>query len=447
MSPAPWILRGRVVTWVVAAALTMPPPAYGEPTASVVPLAPDSDVSARLAELLAEPCSDWSQVPGLRTELEDLGPAALPDLLRALTTGRAVGPDGEDLEVDRYQALALRCVVELAPRQRLLAMIDEIARTSADPVECRGALELLGGVATGEDLDLVFRLARPRPLGNHATLEDDEAFRRALGALLVREPGVVSRLGASIAQVPASLRSAAVEAVASLSNQQALRTLVDALGRVPGIDPVLLVEITYLLDEGYVLDARQRIHLRSMLASGRPGTRELAIHAVARARDVEAIPSLIDLLDDLYVSHAAHGALSSFVNFHLPADGEVWREWYASEWRWWEESAERLLHALDRGRPAMACAAIAEMASHPILQEEAEQALIDALARREARVICVALSCLTRLGSAGAIEPMTGLLEHPDDEVRRMAHTGLQELTGLSLPPIRDTWNYHLDSR
>jgi len=409
--------------------------------ASVLASAGRAQEGARgeLERALSEPCAPAE----LRRRLFGLDVSELPRLFAFAVEGHlpGAGPDDDALRAESRREL-VREVLAARPRRELVPFLEDLAGRPAETGVRLEALRLLGAIGCGDHLKLLARLAvAPQERGALAP-ELREAFTSALGAILVRDPAALSQMAALFSESSPCLASSIVEALAGLRAPQATRVLAGLLGRVPGLDPLLLVRLAergrmHAAGDESVFDA-----VRRYLKQRDPALVCAAARACGRLGDDGAVEALVGLMDhsDARVKASAFQALADITGLGFGTDAARWTSWYHAEMRWWDGEAESLLAGIERGRGLEFVRAAREVLEHRLYRDRIAESFTQALTRKNADEVRLACRALEQLRSTQAIAGLVECLERDDPAVREAAWHALRAITGVELPPERDSW-------
>ena len=350
--------------------------------------------------------------------------------------------DGEGQVLTRVQELFLQQALRARPSETraVLTALSHDPRLGSD--ERVTALGVLGEIGRRHDLDLAIRLGAARGRAPEpATLA---AFEGAVGRVLRRDPAAADELSGLLSTCPGPLVYPLVRTVAAGEPAPAARALADALGEAPSLDALLLLELGRVLESApEVADERTGLTARSYLVRSDADLVLLAVQVTARMRDLEAVPTLIELLGsrDAGVRAAADDALKTVTGLSWRADAAAWAEWYRDEAAWWRHESGACASAIAHADPPQAAAAIRELARHRLHPDVSAAHLRSALQRPERTVLVHACQAYAALPPRDVeLDPLVALLHSPEDDVRNAAWRALRRLTGHDLPPEHDAW-------
>lgn len=172
----------------------------------------------------------------------------------------------------------------------------------------------------------------------------------------------------------------------------------------------------------------------------------LAAELAAEVHDLDAVPRLIDGLDDPdpRVQRSAAQALRSMAHTALD-DAELWTEWFEREQAWWGEQAEGLFQDLTAVHPGTANAALRTLAQHPLHRHEAAERIAQSLPNQPEPCSVGACLVLEKLGSRAALPGLVHALEQGTPPLRDAAWKALRTLTGEELPLDAEAWRTLLE--
>ncbi|HVS19458.1 MAG TPA: HEAT repeat domain-containing protein [Planctomycetota bacterium] len=369
----------------------------------------------------------------LARELAGL-PRAVELHLSASVSGRF--PDGTELDAG-HVALLERAADELA-RAELVTVVESGLEQGREPEWWQAALELLGRRGAAVDLRLMVRLHDDGHLGQDAHREFGDAAQRlferdaqALEALeglsLVGDRATFELMGV----VGRTCGPAGVDWLTrQLADDDLADTALRALGRVA--PEVALDRAPELADD-----------LRHYLGAESAQRRRLALRVVVGLQDERSIPRLVELLgsSEPGEARAAARALQELTGRDLPGDAATWNGWLAQELEWWGARSEPALESLWSEEPAVAVAAVGEVAARGLLRDRLAGELARVLREHPLHEVRErACRGLAQLRSRAACPELLVALEGPDGEVRQLAWRALRSVTGLAHPPEAWLW-------
>jgi len=428
----------RLALLVALALLSaLPARAEGAEEGAGTPPTAEEAVAAALASFAQSGCA--CTAPELERTLLALGPDAIAPLSLALASAQTLPPESEPAVLG---ALASQ------PPEPLRAYLKELAASAAaEELRCTG-LRVLARVAQPADLELCVSCASPAEEEAAVPRARRIAFEQALLAVVRRAPEGRYVLADLLPSLDGSLVGPAVRALALERTPETLELFSGLLGRVEGADGLLLAE---LADVGRSLgrpaDERVSVPVRALLAAGDRHVAVLAAQAAAALQDTRAIGDLIALLShaEPAVRAAAEEALVLLARKHYRGGPEAWERWYRDELDWWVAEAPRVMARLSADDPALAVAAVRELAQHRLNRDESAEAVAAILWRPEQDLVVVACSTLGYYGSPRALPGLLQALERHEKQVVDAAATALRAITGLDLPPDPDAWRAALD--
>ena len=248
-------------------------------------------------EALQEAFSGAPSALELRRRLASLPAGELPRLFRLAVEARLVLPQADTfLPLDEEQLAAVRAALCARPRRELVPFFEDLARRPLELGERLEAHLVLAAVGEGESLRLLLRLsASPGELV--PPLELRASFTQAMAAILRRAPAAIEQAPGLLGDSPPAFTASVVEAVAQCEGRRATEILAQFLGRVPGIDGLLLARLGQRgrysgRGEEFVFDA-----LRRYFQQSDPALVSAAVRASAELGDDGAVEELIELLE------------------------------------------------------------------------------------------------------------------------------------------------------
>ncbi len=360
---------------------------------------------ALLDALLASGPRGWRE---LLAALEDPDQPLGAQLGRSLLTALAELPE---LVLDRRQA---------GERQgRQLAL------------ELSLALSVLEGFGGAGDLDHVIRLGLPEERDQALDLRLLGDVEDCLAALLRRDSEAFGVLGRGFTALDPRIQPVVLRAVGRVEDRRAVTFLSDRLGLDERLDPLVLAQLGRAAARvGVDVDERTRTFVLMGLRSADAQLRGEACLVAGHLEDSEAVPDLIDLLEDpgQGVSANAYWALRRCTRKYLDPVVDRWRRWYAKEQAWWSSEAAdclRDLHSADPGRVSLA---LRELATHRLHRHELARELLPLLGETEEALLLQVCGALQALGSRVSRPALRGLLEHPSAAVRGRVELALDAI-------------------
>ena len=298
----------------------------------------------------------------LRTGLETVGATAPAGLFEILLAGELPGASGQASPLSRAQEFQLLYIYRTLPREQLLAFLGGLKGTAAESNERQLALRILGESATGADTPLALELARGPSFASVIESEVTQELETTLGRIFRREPDAVGLLPSLLTSCPTPLRYLLVRTVARTDADGRLAALSRCMGRVPALDPIVLVEIRRVVEKDGAGDELSIGLLRPYLLKSDPSLVVLAIQALSAQEDHESVPTLVVLLAGPHsgVNTAAHRALVELTGITWDADPKAWAAWREDETRWWRNEAPGCADDIAAGHFGRAGAAIVE---------------------------------------------------------------------------------------
>lgn len=422
--------KGTAATWVAAVVLALAPAAQSSGTRG-------AERRSGLGRVFVEPCTPAE----LRRRLQAVDSAEVPLLFFFAAEGRLPnGDSGDPARVDELRGL-VREALAARPRRDLVPFLEDLAGRPQSTSVRLEAQRLLGAIGSGEQLRLLTRWTAPSQAGAKLAPELRAGFTRALTAILARDPPALAQLPNLISESPAVLASSIVEALAATRSSQATRLLASLLGRLPGLDGLLLARLAECArpsegGEATFEAVRRYLHQRDATLVC------AAARVCGQLRDDGAVETLVALMEhgDERVRRSVFDALERISGLAFGPDPARWTSWYHAEMRWWEEEADSLLANIERARGLEFMRAAREVLEHRLYRDRIAESFVQALGRDNVAEVQSACQALEQLGSTLAVGALVECLERDDPLVRAAAWTALRKLTGADLPPERSSW-------
>jgi hypothetical protein len=189
---------------------------------------------------------------------------------------------------------------------------------------------------------------------------------------------------------------------------------------------------------------------RARLARSREAPqRALFAKLAALVHDLEALPTLLDWLEDwdVRVQRSALAALRRLSQADHGPGVESWRAWYQEEQDWSLERLPVLEEELACGDAWRASAALAELSRHPLQRHACAALVAENLVDLPAATLPVAAALLRGFGSRAALPALVRALEETSGTVCEIAWRTLCALEGLDLPSDPPRWRALLEGR
>lgn len=409
------------------------------------------DVLSMLRKAATDGVSTEAEAVSLAVRLASLGGTVVPDLLDAA----AVGVPFENEEVNRLSPLARAAVVEALghlPSQVVRAHLWLEAREPSSDAVRLSALDVLGTIGTGADVELLLALTRD-PTGEELPPRKRRAaLARAFERIAERDEELPQALRRALPKAHVALLADVVDALAAPNDRAARRELSACLGSRAEADPLLFARLAKLVDEHGRPDnpALERQALAGLVSSG-PRARTHAAELAGALDLMSAVPDLIQATAsrDQLERQAAARALQRILGFALPADGEAWPNWAKEEENWWKTRGSRFLAALDMDDPAMHAAAIRELAAARLHRDDVIPSIVPFVHRGDVAFRKLVVSALGSLGGRDAEDALLKLLEDPDpdEDVRLACLSSLRRCTGMDLGENPMVWSRIIEVR
>lgn len=421
MSPLPELACIRLGLQVALCALA---PSAASAVAEVLEPLASSTGSYPLLERV-EALAGSRPTPELRVLVAEIevfearGPAVILDSLE-----EALRPGSETPE------LAREALLTSLERLRHRALVDELdRRLGAESIGRRTrstALTVLGRV--GETADVATAIAA---LGEDASPELAREFSQAVATILTRSDDPLSQLATVITGCSPSVATPLVQAVGQSGRAQGMQLLGSLLGQSRDLDAQILTQLGVLgARQPDAVEPSMAEDVRAFLWSTDPGLVRTSLVTVAQMQDEEAVPDLIDLLEDDEpgVRSSAHWALREITGLGITSEPERWRTWFTAEQAWFAERGMDLRAHLGRASSKQVVAAVAELAQHRWRRHETAAEIHPLLQTDDPALRKLACSVLGQLGSRRSITPLRGALEDPNPGVRKAAQAALASI-------------------
>jgi HEAT repeat protein len=383
----------------------------------------------------------------LVAELAGLGPAAAPAFL-AFLCGELEG----DATFGALEQSALLGALAAQPEGVVLAELRQSCAADASLSRRLVGLRVLERQASARAVPTWLALAGAfEPLERRSALVA-EPLRRALARILGAGDEAPRALEGLLRELDPGLFPVLVDALAGARRPEGARILVRLceLRPEPEVERAALAAATALAAEGdATLCLEVGLAVRERLLAADPALRAQAAESALRIGEQEAVPALIELLEDdeRRVQRQARASLEGLTGQRLGYAAEPWRRWYAEQERWLAQEGEHLLASLDGGSRAEAARALGELGQRRLFRDELVEPLAGALERPEAELVVAACAALQQLGSPRAALRLVDRLDDSDERVREAAWQALRALTRVELPQDSEPWRRLLERR
>ncbi len=389
-----------------------------------------------LSLLVAEAGQDPYCRAAVAREIAARGDAGLVEVVAALASGAFL--DG--LPVDSPSRKLCEEALALVEPRSLVSFLERTG-PAGDAALRREAMRLVSAYGEPRDTDALLVIACGRGDADlHASAEDLE---RGLSALIARHPETLGYLPGAWRRAPDAAFRATVRAAGGCRRARGLDVLIEALGRVPDGDGLVLAEIGRLGDVADPERARAAARrVEPYLDAHHPGLSKAAVNTLGRLGSPDSIPDLVDLLEDedAGLARTAHAALQRLTGLGFRSDPGPWQAWLAAELAWLDERQPAVMEALRADDSATVREALRELLTHPFDRHFLAEEVGRLLEREELDLRLAACDGLRRLGSRAALESLLAALEDEQPEVAEAAHAALVALTGLDLRGEQHVW-------
>ncbi|MCE9595685.1 MAG: HEAT repeat domain-containing protein [Planctomycetes bacterium] len=415
--------------------------ASGDASASVSSVSPVSaqNFETRVLDAIGHP--ERSVEEHARAFAEG-GVASLPRAFALAATGRFdfTVENGKTLELPLSPELRQALVEGAArwPRGELATFLAEVARRKSTPDEAIVGLQLLALVGDERDLPLLDSLCEPHAAPPGPSPEFREALESALGGIHERDPQARVHAARFYRDTQPAFAESVLRVLGRSRAPAALETLVETLGAHPELDVVVLTEIGRVARSltPPVSDATLE-SVRSYLHDAAPTRQRAAAAALVALEDVDAIPILIDQLDDgPELARAALDALRRMSRRDLGTTSEGWSRWYASEVAHWRVTEGRAGN-VNSGNRLDAVNELLALGRARLFRHAAAEYASAGVVRPEEDVARLACEILGELGSPVAEPALESALDHPNDAVRNAARAALERIHASAAPAPR----------
>lgn len=403
--------------------------------------APD-EAALAIGALLTGSAEDGADLPA---RLAALGSPAIPALFEArvqreIPTRAARNAPLTWIELGAEESAALQAALLLLPERELCAFL----RTIGDDERSRWiAIELLGKVGEARDVELLVSMASPDDLRTKLDHGRRDEFQGALEGILARHAEALARVPQVYGHAPDALLPAMVWALGREASAERMRTLALLLGRTDEADPLIFVELSRLGREVPHPIARAVLDETRQALGAHDIERILLGIEVARSlEDVDAVPALIELLENpsRSVSAKAVECLRSLSEQGFGAEPKRWKDWSRKAEEWRRTSAPKLLADVASAVPGRASHALMEFSKWRAFRHELTPGIARGLTRAEPELVVLTCAVLGHLGSWLAIPELAACLRDGDTSIQRAALLALRRISGKELEANPAAW-------
>lgn len=418
------------------------------PALSAAPEEPRPPSELRAIELLRglrDPAAPPPEVSG--AQLAELGASTLGLLLDVLELRVVPGlerPEGEALPaqlLSRPQQETVLTAIGLLGRAPLLPLLEGRLVQPGTFAQRRAAIEALGAVAAGGDVDRLLEYARSEEADSDPRLF--EPLQAAITSTLRRDGRGLRALSRGWRDLSPAVLATVIQGVGAARDARGLSLLLEIHEWAPDQRPLIASQVPLL---GPADDPRTNSDLAFALLQqveeGEPNAANAAILALGCLEDFASVPALVELLDsDSGAQRAnAHHALCQLLNKSTRASAPPWRHWYRKEELWVAQRSRSVLEQLRERDPDVVRPALEELGSKRLERHELALAVCPVLQHPSPQIRAQACDVLLGLGSRWAIGDLKLALDDEAQEVRSAAHRALSAISKETRPPERAAW-------
>lgn len=396
--------------------------------------APAPGVADLLRDVRDELADEREEPAGAR--IARLGPDVVAPILAVLEDSR--WPADEELPAARLsepEAAALIGALGELYDPWVRSHLERLTRDGSAG-ERVAALRVLAEIGEARDLVLVFRLgASPADRLRRAF---DHAVPLALAGILERGPGAFDELSAAWSELDAEGRQPVLLALRSVRTGPAVEFLLECLDEPePELDLLLALE-RLAADLPAVPAGLWLSGLRRQLGSRDADLRAAAAACLGHLEDLEAVPDLLDLLEDdaAKVRRCAVASLRRLSGCGFAEAPERWRAWYDAELAWWRSEAADVVDRLESGDPARSVPAALALRGHRLFLEDFLSELTGLLFGDEPAGRAAACHALAGMRRDTAVAVLVEALDGADADLEEAVRRALEAITGSADPGV-----------
>lgn len=385
----------------------------------------------RVATILGSPQTEAARLQ----QLVALGSGAVPEVLDAVAARVDRDPRPGDLpllltalaRMDRGAVLGAMKAASVRPavEQRLAVMA--VAELLGGREALAVAAAATGSVEPDGDPE-------PRVI---------DAFERTALAALRGTPSLTTELPWMVREASLETSGALVRATAELGGDEALRSLVQLLGRRPELDATILSHLGRASRELLPPVSSELVPaLRSAVSSSDPLVARAALQAVGQLEVTEALENCIELVEspDPTIAQASLRALEGITRLKLPGSEARWHLWLQEEQTWLDSEAEGVFSRLRASAPAQQRRAAELVLQHRLDRHRLASELTELLSSDHVDVRLLGIEALGRIDSRAALPALVAALSDDEARVAEQALALLQRLTRRDLPADAPEW-------
>lgn len=387
------------------------------------------------------------------SRLVAIGPSGVEELLSAVLLGELTF---EEPKPEHARPLSERPVLLEKVMDSVLSALEapalhgELLRIGTAPdTEGNlrvGVIQVAQRLPKSRAIDLITSVCHATPGGVHRVPMIRRASSKAVGHVISRNGrSGWQELRRNWSRVPETLRSSWIDQLVELVPGSQVEDLLWSLSRddealaaaIVGIAGQTVARRHELVDEAFLRANREAIRTSDS------ATRRARIHLAVRMADLEALPALLDALDQVDPSESASilRQAQRLTGRRLAISPDVWRAWYRQEEIWFDERFHEVADLLLEATGPELFAAVGEIRAHAAHRRKLAPVVIDALeVRDEPGVRRTLISLLSELGGWRAAELLEASLRDRAPLVRRAAVAGLMRLTGQRQAIATEEW-------
>lgn len=268
-------------------------------------------------------------------------------------------------------------------------------------------------------------------------------FQRAVEMILLRNRTLFFSLEKLVLASDPQFKFQLLAAAGATKTLESTRLMLRLLGSNDATDALLLQFIGQSRTSMPLpIDDPGLSAVRYYLSSTNPALRRESALAAGRLEDPDAIPLLLQLLDDntLNVRPNAHWALRKITGLSFHADAGRWNRWYKMENEEWDSGLSDLLQQLNSQHPGEIARAIDRLAAVRLHRNKIALALVPIVKHPNAKLARHALLTIRAIRAPRVIPPLVAMWDDLHPALRPLLHEALVGITGEQRPPNPGAW-------
>ncbi len=365
-------------------------------------------------------------------------------LMTALATETLVRSDGETIAVRGAIADAVHRAIERMGRAEFAPLVAGLLDAEADvatPEQLEAARTILRIVGNRLDLAAVFVLSE-RIAQVRVEATNGSRLEAAVAAIVARDTRALDALASLFSRIAPDHRNVCIRAIGKSAGPERRQWLAARCGDDASVDLTILSALAQIDRVALPLEASDLERVREYLESPDLQLRREATRACAALGDMDAVPILVENLDDEFesVRDATRAALFELTHLRLGDAPERWLAWLRSEEDWHDRAAASQLRRLTLRDIRAVQTLLASLATHRLYRDEIAMHVEPLLQHDSPTIRRSACATLQQLESQVGIDSLVDALDDVNDEVVRAAQTALRGITRIAPETQPEQW-------